>query len=349
MIFSSAAQLGRARHEAPVIFLLALAMLTSTGYVLLVNHDAHFAPDELSYLQLAQGEFTNVPAIHRYRVVMPCLARLVAEAAVALPRLLGSARPLPLGASFYLVNSAALAGAATLSYLASRALGARPLPSVLGLAAVLTSGMASYLTGLALVDSGFIAIISLLWFACSTRTRWPLLLALALGPVLKETFVFFLPMALLYGRFAPFWQRLAAASGGLALCWAVRVLVEHLTPGASATVPLATLAVEHLAASQANVSALFSGAGLVALASVFGLWNGVVLLGFRSRAGVRSWGPLLPSGTGLFLLAVCLHLILSGDAARMLYLTFPVFASTVSLVLNSQPWVARLFNPPTVA
>ncbi|TGE26478.1 hypothetical protein [Hymenobacter metallicola] len=330
------------RQSLLLVYLLALALLWGNAYLLLVNHPAAYTLDEQSYLHMAQGNF-QVPLTHRYRVVVPLLASSLAHGAQGLAHLISPADKPPFGFSFFLVNTLLLAGAGLLAFRSAVAAGAATGPALLGMAALLTCGAATYVTGLLLVDSALVLVVALLYYALHARAAPALLTALVLGPVLKESFLLFLPLVLLYGGFVRWWPRLLALAGGLLLVAAVHWAVDTLVAPASSTDSLRN-ALAHSRSLVSNLGWLFSPRGLVICAGVYGLFNVVVLAGcWGGRATIRQWlQPLRPGPTLLLLLAVLAHMLLSGEMSRMLLLAGPAVAVAVALILDRHPLFAPL-------
>ncbi|GAA4017163.1 hypothetical protein GCM10022408_33420 [Hymenobacter fastidiosus] len=322
-----------------LVYLLALALLWSNAYFVLVNHAA-YTVDERSYLQMAEGNFA-VPVTHRYRVVVPVVAGSLARGLAVVTALISPTGNRPFGLSFFLVNGLVLALAGLFLFRTARAHGAAAGPALVGMAAVMTSGAASYVTGLVLVDSVVVLAVVLLYYALRIRLGWLLLAVLVVGPVLKESFGLFLPLAL-YGRFVPWWQRLLALAGAAGLVVALHAVVDAQVPPAA--VGSVANALEHGRNIISNLHWLLSPRGLFICSSVFGLFNLLILAGFwGGRTAIRQWLPQLRPGPALLVLAAVLaHMLLSGEMSRMLLLAAPVVAVAVALILDRHPLFAPL-------
>ncbi|MCB2409211.1 hypothetical protein [Hymenobacter lucidus] len=328
------------RQSLLLVFLLALALLWSNAYLVLVNHPAAYTIDEQSYLRMAQGNF-DVPVTHRYRVILPLAAGTLAYLLNGVTSLISASGKPPIGSSFFLLNVLVMALAGLFLYRTARAYGTAAGPALIGMAAILCSGVASYISGLVLVDSAVVLAVVLLYYALRTQSGLLLLAVVVLGPALKESFILFLPVALLYGRFVPLWQRLLTIVGAAGLVLALHAAIDAQVPPA-ATGSLAN-ALEHGRNVVSNLGWLLSPHGLVICSGVFGLFNGVLLAGFwGGRAAIGRWLPLLPAGpTLLGLAAVLAHMLLSGEMSRMLLLAAPIVAVAVALILDRHP----LFGP----
>jgi hypothetical protein len=330
------------RQSLVLVYLLALALLWGNAYLLLVNHPAAYTVDEQSYLHMAQGHF-EVPVTHRYRIVVPLLASGLAHAAQGLANLISPSDKPPFGISFFLVNTLLLAGAGWYAFRSAWAAGAAAGPAVVGMAAMLTCGAATYVTGLLLVDSALVLVVALLYYAIHARSTAALLAAAVAGPVLKESFLLFLPLLVLAGGFVPWWQRLLATLGGLLLLAAVHWAVDAQVAVAASADSL-TNALAHGRSIVSNLGWLFSPRGLVICAGVYGLFNVVLLAGFWGGwKTARQWlRPLRPGPTLLLLGAVLAHMLLSGEMSRMLLLAGPAVAVAVALIIDRHPLFAPL-------
>ncbi|TGE20580.1 hypothetical protein E5K00_21535 [Hymenobacter aquaticus] len=330
------------RQSLLLVFLLALALLWSNAYFVLVNHPAAYTIDEQSYLQMAQGRF-DVPVTHRYRVVVPLLAGGLAHGTQGLANLISPSDQPPLGFSFFLVNTLLLAGAGLLAFRSAVVAGAAPGAALLGMAALVTCGSATYVSGRLLVDSALVLMVALLYYSVQARSAPALLTAVVLGPVLKESFLLFLPLVVLYGGYARWWHRLLASAGGLLLLLAVHWSIDtHVAAAASAGSIANALA--HSRSIVSNLGWLFSLRGLVICAGVYGLFNAVLLAGcWGGSATIGQWlRPLRPGPTLLLLTAVLAHMLLSGEMSRMLLLAGPAVAVAVALILDRHPLFAPL-------
>ncbi|UOQ54300.1 hypothetical protein [Hymenobacter cellulosivorans] len=328
------------RQSLLLVYLLALALLWGNAYFLLVNHPAAYTVDEQHYQRMAQGDF-KVPVPHRYRVVVPLLAGGLAHGARGVANLISPADKPPFGFSFFLVNTLLLAGAGLVAFRTARAAGAAAGPALLGMAALLTCGAATSVTGLLLADSAVVLAVALLYYAIHARSAPALLTVLVLGPVLDEFFLLFLPLAVLYGGFVRWRPRLLALAGGLLLLvavhWAVEANEAPTTLGNSIS---PTLDYSRSLVSNLNWRLLLRGLG--AWAGVYGLFNLILLTGFwGGTASIGQWlRPLRPGPTLLLLLAVLALLLLSGETNRLV-LAGPAVVVAVALVLDRHP----LFGP----
>ncbi|WP_226163606.1 hypothetical protein [Hymenobacter terricola] len=320
-----------------------MATLANLAYPMYVHFDFSHSPDTRSYLRMAAGRFDSVRVTHRYRVLVPAAAAVVAAPIAKLYGRVWPQRPAglwPLRFAFYLVNCLLLAAAGACWFNAARLTGASPEAAALAMVAVLTSRWAEYAAGLPLTDSLYLLVFGLSYYAVKRGSggRWALIAALLLGPLAKESYVFLLPWLFWFGRKNLAWPRqLLALTGGLAVLFIVHYVVDrHL--GAPATQSVSN-ALEHFENISYSLQRAASAKGLGELLSIFGLFTLILPLAFwlsrRFTTAVPQpfYSSLGGAEIGL-LVVVAVHMLLSGDLGRMGYLAAPAFCSALALVFT---------------
>lgn len=317
---------------------LALGVLLNSAYPMYRHYDFSHSLDTRSYLRLASGRFDSVNVTRRYRLPVPLAAGALARPLAVLGTPAGAARPTgewPLRLAFYLINCLLLAAAGACFYRGARLAGAPASASALALVAVLSSRWAGYAAGLPLTDSLYLAVFGLSYYAYrrGPGAGWAVALALALGPLAKESFVFLLPWLMWFGRRALGGRGQAAALAlGLALLLAAHYWVDKAAGAAPATSVTNALAhVENLAYSLRRA---FSFKGIAELFSIFGLFWLPVLAALGRPAGRWALAPVLGWAEAGLLALVAVHALLSGDLARMGYLLAPAFTAALALSLG---------------
>ena len=332
-------------------WLLAVGALANLAYPMYVHFDFSHSPDTRSYLRMATGQFDSVRVTHRYRVLVPAAAAVVAAPLAQLYGRVWPQRPAgqwPLRFAFYLVNCLVLAAAAACWFNAARSTGASPEAAALAMLAVLTSRWAEYAAGLPLTDSLYLLVFGLSYYAVrrGPAGNWALVLALLLGPLAKESFLFLVPWLLWFGRKALAWpKQLLALGGGVAALFTVHYFVDSQL-GAPATESV-TNALAHVVNILYSLQRAASPKGLGELLSIFGLLTLIVPLAvwLENR---QCTNPSTPFYTSLgraeigLLAVVVVHMLLSGDLGRMGYLAAPVFCSSLALAFTH--W-RRLVGP----
>jgi hypothetical protein len=323
-------------------WLLAVAALANLAYPMYVHYDFSHSSDARSYLRMAAGHFDSVRVTHRYRVLVPAAAGAVAVPVTKLYARVWPQRPAglwPLRFAFYLVNCLLMAAASACWFNAARSAGASPEAAALAILAVLTSRWAVYGAGLPLTDSLYLLVVSLGYYAIRRGPGggWPLALALVIGPLAKESFVFLLPWLFWFGRPALPWpkQALALVVGLTSLFVVHRWVDAHIGAVADQSV---SNALEHFDNITYSIRRAASPKGLGELLSVFGFFTFIPPLMFRLQK--RKLHASQPSiftrlnGNGpeiALLAAVAIHMLLSGDLGRMGYLFAPAFSALLAL------------------
>lgn len=229
-----------------------------------------------------------------------------------------------------------MAGTGLVLYETCRLFGATPAAAALAVVAVLCSRWAVYITGLPLVDSLYMLVFALAFYASRSGSKWALVAVLVLGWLAKESFVFLVPWLLLFSRRALNWPaQLAWLALGGGLAFAVRHWIDTRI-GAPPTESVQN-ALHHLENVGYSLRRLLSVKGIGEIFSVFGFFWLVLLLGRRGTAAQRAqW--LIPLGWpgASFVGVVVVHMFLSGDLGRMGYLAAPVFAVAFALIITQR-------------
>ncbi|MFD1469756.1 hypothetical protein ACFQ48_16125 [Hymenobacter caeli] len=320
---------------------LAVAALANLAYPVYRHYDFSYSPDTRSYLSMASGRFDGVSTTRRYRVLVPAVA-----AAVAAPigRVYGRVWPerpggwWPLRFSFYLVNCLVLGFAGACWFHAARWAGAAPAAAALAVLALLTSRWAAYGAGLPLTDSLYAVVFGLGYYAYrrGPGAGWAVAIALLVGPLAKESFVFLLPWLMWYGRRAlPLPRQVLPLALGLGALGAVHWAIDRRI-GAPATESV-TNALSHLENVRYSLHRAFSFKGAGELLSIFGLYSLILPVAYwRARRGPLpvDWTFALGRAEGILAGIVAVHMLLSGDLGRMGYFAAPVFCTALALVFT---------------
>lgn len=318
-------------------WLLGIGLLLGPAYPMYVHYDFSHSRDTLTYLSVARGEWVGSSVTRRYRVLVPAAA-----AAVAWPIKLGYAHlwptraavtdartDWPLRLAFYLINTLLLGLSGAVLWRTARHAGAPLATAGLAVVAVLTSRWATYTAGLPLVDSLYCLVFALAYYGAAARARWALVAALLLGPLAKESFLLVVPWVLWFGRDTLRWPvqlGLTALSGAAVL--AVHYYVDaRVGPEATGSMQNAVNHFENITYSLGRLLSvkgmgeLFSIFGLFWLVPAWGLWRGRDT--WARQVGAAAWALLVPVGV---------HMLLSGDLARMGYLAAPWFVVAVARI-----------------
>ncbi|GAB3636614.1 hypothetical protein GCM10027422_22040 [Hymenobacter arcticus] len=326
---------------------LALGVLLNAAYPLYRHYDFSHSLDTRSYLRLASGRFDSVNVTRRYRLLVPLAAGALARPLAMLGDPAGATRPAgewPLRLAFYLVNCTLLGAAGACFYRGARLAGAPAGAAALALVAVLSSRWAGYAAGLPLTDSLYLLVFGLSYYAArrGAGAGWAVAVALLVGPLAKESFVFLLPWVAWYGRRALGWRGQALALGvGLIALVAAHYWVDKaagITAGTSVT-----NALSHVENLTYSLRRALSVKGAAELFSIFGLFWLPVLAALARPGGRRALAPVLGAPEAALLFVVTVHMLLSSDLGRMGYLLAPVFTAVLALSVGwVRGWVAAI-------
>jgi hypothetical protein len=318
---------------------LGLGALLNLAYPMYVHYDFSHSLDTRSYLRLASGRFDSVNVTRRYRVLVPAAAGVLAQPIAQVYGKIWPQRPAgewPRRFAFYLVNCALLSAAGATWWRAGRLAGASTGALGIALLAVLSSRWAEYTAGLPLTDSLYSLVFGLSYYAWrrGPGAGWAVAVALLVGPLAKESFVFLLPWLLWYGRRALGWRAQAMAlSGGLLALVAAHYFIDNATGAAhSKTV---TNALAHFENVSYSLRRAASPKGLGELLSIFGLFTLPVLAALLRTGGRRALAPVLGRPEATLLGIVLVHMLLSSELGRMGYFFAPVFMVALALVADA--------------
>ena len=323
-----------------LVYLLALGVLAGPAYTMYGNAKLGHSTDPQSYLSIARGEFAGQSLTRRYRVLVPAAAAAVAWPVEKVYARLWPQRATadgPLQLAFYLVNTALMALVGVVLYGTCRLYGASPAAAALGMVAVLSSRWAVYLAGLPLVDSLYLLVFAAAFYAVRARSGVVLAVVLVLGPLSKESFVFLVPWLLWFGRPALAWPRqLAWLALGGALALGVRHWIDARV-GAPLSASVGN-ALSHFNNISYSLGRLFSAKGAGEIFSIFGFFWLALLADWRRESEPTWWASL--GWPALWLgVVVGVHMLLSGELARMGYLMAPMFAVALAQIITQRGWL----------
>lgn len=323
-------------------WLLAVAALANLAYPMYVHYDFSHSPDTRSYLRMASGRFDSVNVTRRYRVLVPAAAAAITFPVSSIYAWVWPQRPAgqwPLRFAFYLVNCLLVGAAGACWFNAARQAGSAPTAAALAMLAVLSSRWAEYAAGLPLTDSLYLLVFGLGYYAVRRGPGggWAIGLAMLLGPLAKESFLFLVPWLLWFGRPALAWPRqLAALAGGLALLFIVHEWIDHRL-GVPAGQSVSN-ALSHFSNLSYSLRRAASPKGIGELLSIFGLFTLIPLLALAWQQRTRGLFPGIFARLGsrelTLVVVVGAHMLLSGDLGRMGYLAVPVFCTMLALVFT---------------
>jgi len=310
-----------------VIFLFFLAIIIGPAYNTYVHYDfSHTSIDCKAYLNVANGNFTDATITHRYRVIVPFIAKVVSLPIAAVYKNLWPHRAestWPLQMAFYLVNAFILAFAMFLLFYWLTKQGFSIWLALIACTAIISGRWYNYMAGLPLTDSLYVLIIIATCLAIYTKNWCWILFCIFIGPWAKESYLFVAPLLFFFGahkwKQLPFWLL-----SGL-LVFGVRYWID-LKVGITATKSIEEYS-GHFYDFIYTFKKLASVRGLGELFTVLGIFTFVVIWVVVKKT-LRNQIP----NYVLWLLPIFIfHAFLSGEAARMLAFATPLWAICLAL------------------
>ncbi len=307
------------------------------SYNTYVHFDFSHSIDTKSYIKVSNGDFSVNP-VHRYRVIVPLLAKAVSLPFEKVYTKIWSGRtsstwPLQLG--YYIINSILCAVAGLMLYLLCTAYKVNPIWAIIAVTAILTSRWSCYMAGLPLTDSLYLLVIAASFLALKTKNDVLLLFAILIGPFAKESFIFIAPILFFYGHLS--WlKKIAAFVIAGALVFGVRYWID--TSNGLETSSGFDKAFDTLNTIKYSLLRIFSFKGAGEIFSVINVFWIIILLGFfNGKKGIKSWGRELDIWLLWLIPSILIHALLSGDIARMLLFGAPVIVVVLGLILEKHP------------
>lgn len=308
-----------------------------SSYNTYVHFDFSHSIDTQSYIKVANGDF-DVNPVHRYRVIVPYMAKAVSKPFESFYTKIWSKRkhntwPLQLG--FYIVNSLICALAGLVLFRLARCYDINPIWAMVGILSVLTSRWLCYMAGLPLTDSLYLLIIAVTFLALKTENKILFYLAVFLGPFAKESYIFIAPILFIYGKEK--WPlKIGAFALSAALVFTVRYLIDHMS-GLEHGKDMER-AFDHFNDIIYSLKRMFSIKGMGEIFSVINMFWIVIVLGFtRGKKAILSWATHMEIWMYLLVPAIMTHVLLSGDIARMMLFAAPFLVVSIGLILEHHP------------
>jgi hypothetical protein len=309
------------------IFIFCLAMIVGGAYNTYLHFDFSHSIDTKSYMKMAMDDF-DVNVTHRYRVIIPFLASSLAKAIDLIYPIIWNTRggfDWSLRLAFFIVNSIFLSSAAFLVFKISHWHNVSFVASILAIIAFLSSRWAFYIAGIPYVDSLYLVVVFSLIYGLLTGNQVLICFALLIGLITKESFLLFIPIAFYFNR-QKILSSLLIFFIGVCIFYFIRtqVVVGNFT----GSIDSYQNAWNHLENIQYSLSRMMSIKGIGEIFFTFGLFN---LLFFYWVLNIKSNTFSISPVLYCILPIVGIHILLSGDVGRMLYISAPYFCTTFAL------------------
>ena len=288
---------------------------------------------------MSNGDY-NVNPVHRYRFILPLAAKIVALPLQAVytklwPHRAESTWPLQL--AYFIMNSMLTAFYGWLVYRLLRLYSNQLTAILIGLIVVLTSRWVAYIAGLPLTDSLYLIAIASLLYSIKTENKILFVLTVLLGGLMKESFLLFAPLILLAGPFNWYLRT------GLLFLSLFVVFGEHKI--IDAFMPLqetATIKNESLTDILMRTSAktfetaldLLTVRGIGEVFTVLGVFTFILMYGAINKECRTIWKTSVEKYYWIFFGCILVHVLISGDAARMFYFGAAFYGILVVLTVE---------------
>ncbi len=314
-------------------YLFCLAIIIGPAYNMYVHYDFSHSIDTQSYLALSNGDLTVKP-IHRYRLIIPVVAKIISIPIESLytslwPHRSGSLWPLQL--AYFLLNTFLTALYGWIVYHFIRLYTKEQSAVIVALVAILTSRWISYIAGLPLTDSLYLIVIAGLLYAIKTHNRVLSIALILLGPLAKESFLIFTPFILIAAP-VQWYYKILIVAGSFLLILGQHSFVDYLintnTINGQNVVQesLIEILTRHIHDITDTLHKLSGFRGLGEIFTVLGVFTFLLLFGIMRQRIRKEWTVHIEKKYWVFFGCIIIHALLSGDAARMLYFGAPIYA-----------------------
>jgi hypothetical protein len=315
-----------------------------------VHYDFSHSSDTESYLKMADGNF-NVNPVHRYRCIVPLAAHVVAIPLKAVYTKLWPHRAeslWPLQLAFFIINSFLVAFYGWIVYRLLRLYSNQLTAILTGLIAVLTSRWVAYIAGLPLTDSLYLIAIAALLYSIKTDNKKLFVATVLLGGLMKESFLLFSPLIVLAG---PFNWRIRTAFVVLSVCmvFGTHAIIDALFPLREAAGIKSESLVDILMRTSAKTFEtamdLLTVRGMGEIFTVLGIFTFILIYGSANKKCRAVWKTSVETYYWIFFGCILVHVLISGDAARMFYFGAPLYG--ILITKATEEISHNIFTPRT--
>ncbi len=323
-----------------LIYTFFAAFLIGSSYNTYVHYNfEHTTIDCRAYINVANGDFKSATVTHRYRVIVPILAKAVSFPISLVYKKLWPHRAdkdWPLKLAFMIINVSIMSLAMLLLYQWLQRFNINNYIALITCVALFSGRWYNYMAALPLTDSLYLLIVILTCFAITSKNWKITLLCIFIGPWAKESFLFLAPLLFFFGahkwRQIPFWL----ASG--ALVFGFRYIID-LSIHYSALGSIQEYG-GHFNDIVYTFKKLASVRGLGELFSVLGIFTFAIIWAI-SKIEIRK---SIPNALLWLLLIFFFHAFLSGEAARMFSFAAPLWAFLLAKAFTALQARFLIFN-----
>jgi hypothetical protein len=313
-----------------IAFFIALTVLVSGAYSVYRHYDYSYSADADSYVHMAQGDFYHTSITHRYRWIEPVAVGMVAKPVGALMNVVWKGRGDAEMATRFIffgfnVLLMAIFGLLLCKIALSEQVG---LPfALLAMVFLLTTRWGIDNAGLPLVEALYLVVIAALARALQTNNWRLMAFAILIGPMAKEAFIFYVPMAIGFGiytnnnkKYALYLFALLCLSA--VFCLSSRYLIDIKT-GTHYTQETHNF-IRHLDNIRVNAMAALKPKGWFEAFSAVGLGGIILIITLFIKDLRKAILPNIPFWAwAIFAVAIVQGLL--GEWGRMLYYACPFY------------------------
>ena len=320
-----------------ILFLFSLAIISANAYNAYLHYNFPLSVDGENYFKMAQSNY-DVNITHRYRVIIPIAASIVATPISKIYKTIWPHRPensWPLRLGFLLVNSLIMALSGALIFLLCEAYGTSFFTSIISTIVILTCRWTTYFAGTVSTDSLYFLIIILVMYGIKIRNSLLITIAIFIGPFAKESFIFIAPLIFFFSSIPKKKQIILFLLSGI-LVFSVRSLIDYQVGSAFSS--SLYYAFEYFENFRITFFRMFSLKGFFEVFSVLGFYFLIILIGFTGgKDKVKLWFKYVDMPLIILFLLIWLHVFLSTEIARMLFFATPTWAVTIALIIEHHP------------
>ncbi|MFN8417439.1 MAG: hypothetical protein U0U66_13990 [Cytophagaceae bacterium] len=321
-------------------FLFCLAIIIGPTYNMYVHYDFSHSSDTKSYLAMSNGE-TNVNPVHRYRLIIPMMAKAIAYPLEKVYTKLWPHRAeslWPLQLSYFIINVLLTSFYGVICFWILQRYTDNLLAVVIGLVAILTSRWVAYIAGLPLTDSLYLITIALLIYSIKSQHTVLFAITILLGGLMKESFLLFAPLIVFAGPLT-WYYRLGLVGLSLVILFGFHTLIDAMYPlQATAEVNKETLVeifIRHVNKTTTTFQELASVRGLGEIFTVMGIFTFVIMYGAINSSIRNYWKANIELYYVVFFACILVHAFISGDAARMFYFGSILYGVMITTAASS--------------
>lgn len=321
------------------IFFMAWAIVIGPAYNSYLDFDIYSCPDPTTYINMANGNFKDQSLTRRYRVIIPFMAKAASIPFEYVYKKIWPHRPnehWPIRMGFLIINSLVVALCGLVIFEVCRAYEASYFSSLIAMIAILTSRWANYIAATPLTDSLYLFCIVITLLGIKTKSHWLQALAIFIGPFSKEAFIFIAPLLFFLGSIPKIKQLVLFLAAGLLIA-GERMWIDYLASSPSINSIQNDLAYLHnIKDSFVRIASL---RGIGELFTVVGFFSFIIVIGFLGgRKAYTPWTKYIDAACIGLIVSVIFQSLISIEVSRMLFFGAPVWAVSISLILDKHPW-----------